>query len=792
MSSVVDNRLGKMQAVVETPENPMHIAGELHVSGRSRFISDEPVLPGMCYIKPVSSPFARAKIVSMNTDRACEVPGVIAVLTVDDIPGENQIGSKIKDEPLLPRGETGYMGQPVALVVAESLESACKAVPLVEVEYKELEPVLTIDHALSLESFLGPILKIERGDVDKAFASAEFVLEGVIETGSQEHLYFESQRTRAVPGEDQEITLYSATQAPAEVQEIAARVLGVASKDITVDVRRLGGAFGGKESVATLWACLAAFACQAVKRPVELKLSRIDDMRWTGKRHPFESRYRVGFDREGKILAYDIEFLANGGAYADLTMPIIQRAVLHADNAYYIPNLRTVAKPCRTNLPPNTAFRGFGGPQGIFAIESVIERIAFKIGKDPLEIRKLNAYWSEQTTHYGQKVHEAETESLLRKLETEADYARQKQDTARFNREHRYIKQGIAIVPVKFGISFTAPFLNQGSALIHLYTDASVSVSHGGIEMGQEVNTKVAQIAAAELGVTLDRVRIESHNTKRTANTAPTAASTGADINGNAARVAAQKIIKRLRPVASELLSEKIGHRVDPESLIFSNNAVFLPHEPDKSLPIRDLAHAAWLKRVDLSAHGFYQTPHLSFDWGRGKGTPFAYFVFGCALVVVEVDILTGYFVLKKVRIIHETATTMNPAVDRGQIEGAFTQGFGWCTMEEVVQNEEGRNLADSLTTYKIPAICDLPEDWRIDMVDTPREFAGVKGSKAVGEPPFIYGEAVFFAIKNAVESIDDHRSEVTLRHPATPESILRAVESLKRKINDDNKKESD
>ncbi|RPH95709.1 xanthine dehydrogenase molybdopterin binding subunit [candidate division KSB1 bacterium] len=762
---------------------PTHLSGTLHATGASRFISDEPKPDGMCYARVLTSPYAHAEIVSIDALDAARTPGVLAVLTAADIPGANQIGSKIPDEPLLPTREVCYCGQPVAVVVAETPQAAASARKKIRIEYRELEPVLTVEQALAAKSFLAPEIGLERGNVDRAFAQAEIVLEGTVSSGAQEHVYWETQRSRAVPGEDQEITIYSATQAPTEVQELAAHVLGLRRKDITVDVRRLGGAFGGKESLANLWACLTALACFKTKRPVELQLSRAEDMAWTGKRHPFENHYKAGFDRNGKILAYSIEFNANGGAYADLTMPIIQRAVLHAENAYYIPHMRVVARPCRTNLPPNTAFRGFGAPQGIFAIESVLDHVAHKLEKDPLEIRRLNAYRKGQQTPYGQPVIEPNTVPLLRRLEKTCDYASLLREVDEFNETHPYVKRGIGILPIKFGISFTAPFLNQGSSLIHVYTDGSVSVSHGGVEMGQEVNTKVAQAAASELGVTLDRVRIETHNTKRTANTSPTAASTGADLNGNAARDAARQIIVRLRPFASVYLKSKFDISCTAQRIVFSNNFVFDSRHPDQRVPLSELAHAAWMKRIDLAAHGFYKTPGLKFDWKKGKGTPFAYFVFGCGLAVAEVDLLTGYFTLPKVYLIHETARSVNPAVDRGQIEGAFFQGFGWCTMEEVLHDGKGRNITPSLTTYKIPTIRELPDEWQIEMVQDERRQAGLMGSKAVGEPPFLYGQAVFFAIKHAIESLDNHHTEAELRFPATPESIVTAVEKLRRSV---------
>lgn len=749
----------------------------LHVKGESRFICDEPKPEHLHYAAVVVSPHAHARIKRIETETAARIDGVKGIFTWRDIPGENELGIKIKDEPLLPQETVSYIGQPVAVVVAVTQALAERACQAVNVDYDVLEPVISFDQARRKNSLIAPEFGLSAGDVEQGFAESAYVLEGVIISGAQEHLYFETQRVRATPGEGAEMLLQSSTQSPSEVQTLAARVLKVDRKDVTVDVKRLGGAFGGKESAAGLWSCLAALACFRLKLPIELKLTREQDMAWTGKRHPFESYYKVGFDKRGRIQAYAVEFNADGGACADLTMAIMQRAVLHAENAYNIPNIKILARPLKTNIAPNTAFRGFGAPQGVFVIESVMHRIARKLGKDPLEIRKLNAYGENDTAPYGQPLCEVNVLPLLERLEDQAGYMDLKEKVRDFNRQHRFVKQGIGVVPIKFGISFTTPFLNQGSALVHLYADGSVSVSHGGIEMGQSVNTKVARIVASELGVPLKRVKIESHNTKRTANTSPTAASTGADINGSAARNAAREIIDRLRPLARRLLERKYEHTV--EQVVFEEGFVFGTDSPQERLSLRELATQAWQSRIDLSAHGYYATPRLSFDWDTGRGTPFAYYVYGCGLVVAEVDLLTGYVTLKEAYLIHETAQTVDERVDRGQIEGAFIQGVGWCIFEEVVWNDKGKNLTESLTTYKIPAIGDIPGKWTIEMIQSAREFTGVKGSKAVGEPPFLYGEAAFFAVKDAIESIRDYAVDADLRMPATPESVLRAVDSV-------------
>ncbi len=755
---------------------PFHIAGPLHVTGRSRFITDEPRPEGLCFLRVFPSPFARARILKLDAAEAERSPGVLGVFTHRDIPGQNQIGHAVLDEPLFPEEETAYCGQPLAVVAGETEEAAGMGVKLIKARFQELEPVLSVEKALEKGLLYAPERRIECGDVERGFAESEHVIEGTVSTGAQEHVYLETQACRALPGEDGEITLFCATQSTAEVQEIAARVLGVDSKDVTVDVRRLGGAFGGKERAATIWACLAALACYRLRRPVELSLSRLEDMSWTGKRHPYVMRYKAGFGSDGRIKAYSVELNSNGGAYTDLSMAILERSMLHADNAYHIPNARIVGRACRTNLPPNTAFRGFGAPQGIFAVECVMERIARRLGMDPLEVRKRNAYAEGQPTPYGQPVLEAAGREMLERLERNSKYAELRKGVDDFNRANRELRRGIGVVPVKFGISFTSAFLNQGSALVLVYSDGTASLSHGGIEMGQEVNTKVAQVVARELGLGLESIRVESSNTKRTANASPTAASTGADINGHAARDAARQIRERLAPVAARMLSEKAGTGYDATSLVFEDGSVYAKGRPELRLAFKELAHEAYMQKVDICAHGFYATPGVHFDREKGKGNPFYYYVFGCCLAVAEIDVKTGASRLVEVHIVHETAKSLNPAIDRGQIEGAFIQGCGWCAMEEMKWDEKGRYLAVTPSTYKIPTIRDLPEAFEIDMVERERKHASVFGSKAIGEPPFVYGEAAWFAIKDAVESLLGHEKEADLAHPATPEAVLAAL----------------
>ena len=617
-----------------------HISARLLATGRARFVTDEPAPPGMLHAAVIACPFARARVLAIDPGPALALDGVHTILTAADIPGENQIGEMFEDEPLLADDETLYVGMPVAVAVADNPALARRAASLVRVEYEELKPVLEIEDALEHGLLYAPERKIERGDIDQALARAEVTIEMEIRTPGQEHLYLETQSCRAMPGEDGAVRLLSSTQGPADTQFVCARVLGLTDKDVTVEVRRLGGAFGGKEAGANRWAALCALACFRTGRPVELQLSRREDIAWTGKRHPFLTRYRLAADRTGRITGLDVQFNINGGACADLSMAILERAMLHAENACYVENVRITGRACRTNLPPNTAMRGFGAPQAVFGIELAIERLAERLGMDPVEIRKLNSYRPGQPAPYGQPVPEACTPELLELVEPE--HAMLMRHVADFNRAHPYRKQGIGVVPIKFGISFTAGFKNQASALVWVYLDGSVSVSHAGVEMGQGLNTRVAQTAAAELGVSLDRVRVETHDTRRIGNASPTAASTGADLNCNAVRIAASRIAGRLRELAARRLAAASGLEPDPDAILLQDNRARDARDPGREIDFAELCNAAHRERISLGAHGFYRTPGVGFDRERGRGTPFAYYVFGACRCVAEVNTRTG------------------------------------------------------------------------------------------------------------------------------------------------------
>ncbi|MCK9310627.1 MAG: molybdopterin-dependent oxidoreductase, partial [Candidatus Cloacimonetes bacterium] len=720
------------------------------------------------------SPIAHGSILKLDISQAAAYPGVYRVLTAQDIPGVNQIGHVIKDEPLFPTDTIMYAYQPLAMVLSEDELIAEAAAKLITLEVQELPLILTAAEADAAKEWYVPERSIASGDVDAVFATAKHILEGVTDSAGQEHFYMEGQRTRAIPFEDSRLLLYCATQSTMEVQEVVSHLLGIPAHDIVVDVPRLGGACGGKERAATIWACMAALGAYICKKPVQVKLNREEDMRATGKRHPFTSLWKVAYDPNGKILAYDVQLLANGGAYADLSIAILERAMFHADNTYHIPNMRIRGRACRTNLPPNTAFRGFGAPQGIFVIESIIEQIAQKLGLDALEIRKLNAYKNGDLTPYEQKIKECQMLEIYDKLSDKSDYFKLQAEVTEFNASHKNHKRGLAITPVKFGISFTTALLNQGSALIWVYIDGSVSVSTGGVEMGQELSTKVAVVVSKVLGIPVEQIRVESSNTQRVGNASPTAASTGSDINGNAARIAAEKIREQLRDTAAKLLGQNCGVDVQAEDVVFADNQVYPLDKPFCGLPFKDLIAFAYTERIPLGAYGYYRTPDLWFDREIGKGHPFHYFVYGAALAEVELDCRMGEHTLKQLVIVHENGQSLHPEVDMGQIVGAAIQGYGWCTMEDLVWDNKGRYTSVNPSTYKIPGIRDLPEKLSVEMFASLSKEASVFGSKATGEPPLIYGLAVFFALQAAVREV---KPDAVLCFPATPEALLLAME---------------
>lgn len=744
-----------------------HYDAILHVRGESKYVDDVMPPTGMLHSAIYSSPVAHAKILSVDISEALASEGVVAVFTGGDVPGENQVGSVIKDQPLLADEVVKYQGEPVALVVAESFEQALAAAAKVRMEYEELEVVVDPRVAFERGDIIGVTRTFEMGDLDGAWRDCHVVVAGRSDVAGQEHLYLETQRARAVPGEGGKIVLYSSTQGPYAVQSTVARILGVPEHQVEVDVRRLGGGFGGKEDQATAWACMAALASWKLQRPVELVLNRIDDMKMTGKRHPYSADYKIGADKDGRILAYEVQHYQNAGASCDLSLAVLERTLFHSTNAYRIPNVRAVATSCRTNLPPNTAFRGFGGPQGMFAIESAIAELAEALGMTREEIQYINLIREGDVFPYGQKVENSQAIRTWEEAVSAFDYVAMRKAVDEHNATHRATKKGLAIMPVCFGISFTATFFNQASALLHIYTDGSVGITTGGIEMGQGFNTKIINIAASQLGISDKRIHIESTNTTRVANMSPSAASATTDLNGGATILAVKEVLGRFRKLVSQELNIQ-----DLEQITIVDEQVLYRGEPT-GIDWEALVKKAYFARVALSAHAFYATPNVWFDKAKEKGRPFAYHTYGTAIVQVTVDCLRGDYEFDTVRLVHDLGRPINELVDLGQIEGGLAQGLGWMTLEELAYNEDGRLTSNALSTYKAPDGFYMPDDLQIRFLEDSDNEPGPLGSKAVGEPPLMYGIGAFFAIRDAIRAFNGQR-EVPFDAPMTPEKTLR------------------
>ncbi|QDO84333.1 xanthine dehydrogenase molybdopterin binding subunit [Shewanella psychropiezotolerans] len=751
-----------------------HESAEKHVSGEAIYIDDRPELRGQLHAAIGQSSVAHANIKSMDLSAVSAAEGVIAVITVDNVPGHTDIGPVFPGDPVLAIGKVEYVGQPIFAVAATSHDLANRAVKLAKIEYEELEAVLSVKDALAKQSFVRPPYSMKRGDSETAIANAEHQLSGEIKVGGQEHFYLEGQISSAEPTEEGGMLVFSSSQHPSEVQKLVAEVLDIPLNIVVVDTRRMGGGFGGKETQAAPWACIAALLANESKRPVKLKLNRSDDMCMTGKRHPFENDYTVGFDSKGQIKGININVNGNCGYSPDLSDAIVDRAMFHSDNAYYLDQATVTGNRCKLNTVSHTAYRGFGGPQGMMTIEMVMDDIARHLGKDPLEIRKINLYGTEDRneTHYHQKVEHNKISELIASLEQSSDYRVRRESINLFNRENTILKKGIALTPVKFGISFTVQHLNQAGALVHVYTDGTIHLNHGGTEMGQGLFTKVAQIVAEEFQVDVDTVGVSATRTDKVPNTSPTAASSGTDLNGKAAQAAAKIIKQRLIEFACE------KYNVNQDEVIFAESQV---HVGVERFSFAEFVQQAYMGRVGLSATGFYKTPKIHYDRATGKGRPFFYYSTGAAVSEVLIDTLTGEYKLLRTDILHDVGHSLNPAIDIGQIEGAFIQGMGWLTTEELVWNEQGRLLSNNPATYKIPAISDAPADFRVNLVpDDPNREQTIYNSKAVGEPPFMLGISVWSALKDAISSVSDHRLSPALDTPATPERVLWAVESMK------------
>ncbi len=756
-----------------------HESAHLHVTGEAAYVDDLPELGGTLHAALGLSPVAHGRIVAMALQRIRALPGVVAVLAASDLPGRNDCGAIVHDDPILADGEVRYLGQPVFAVVAGTRDAARRAAARARdvLTIEPLPPQLDPLAAHAAGQYVVPPMRLVResapGGVDAAIASAAHRLKDSFRVGGQEQFYLEGQISYAVPQEDGGMLVHCSTQHPSEMQHVVANALGLRSHQVQVVCRRMGGGFGGKESQSALFACVAAVAARHLGRPVKLRLDRDDDFLVTGRRHDFHFDYEVGFDDEGRILGSRVSMVSRAGHSADLSGPVMTRAMCHFDNAYWLPEVAIHGYSARTNTQSNTAFRGFGGPQGAIAIENILDSIARRLGKDPLDVRRLNFYGidRQRVTPYGQPVEDNLLHALTAELEATSDYRRRREAVAHFNAGSPVLKRGLALTPVKFGISFNVVHLNQAGALVHIYADGSILVNHGGTEMGQGLHTKVAQVVAHELGVAFGRVRVTATDTQKVANTSATAASTGSDLNGKAAQDAARRLRERLAAFASR------QHGGQADEVRFADDAVWIG---GRRLAFDELVAQAYLARVQLWSDGFYATPGLHWDRDTLQGRPFYYFAYGGAVSEVVVDTLTGECSLLRADLLHDVGRSLNPALDIGQIEGAFIQGMGWLTTEELVWHPQTGHLSTHApSTYKIPTANDCPPEFNVALFGADNAADSIHRSKAVGEPPLLLSFSVFYAIRDAVSAAGGHRVDPPLSAPATSEAILRAVTAV-------------
>ncbi|WP_349364004.1 MAG: xanthine dehydrogenase molybdopterin binding subunit [Roseitalea porphyridii] len=751
-----------------------HDSAIKHVAGEAVYIDDMPDLPGTLHAALILSPVAAGTLSGIDTARAAATDGVVAIVTAADIPGHNDIAPILSGEPLFAERDLDYLGMPVGAVAATSYEQAVRAAHAIDFDIAENEPVLDVEEAHRRGDYVLDPQELISGDVDAALQEADLILEGRLQIGGQDHFYLETQIAYAVPGEDGDMTVHSSTQHPTEVQHHVAHVLGGYANAVDVQVRRMGGGFGGKESQATIIACAAALLARKTGRPVKLRLKRSADMAATGKRHDMVSRWRVGVTKNGRIVGADVEYLARAGNTADLTGPVITRAITHTDNAYHIPAARFVGHACKTNTVSNTAFRGFGGPQGVVTSEAMIDQIARELQLDPNHVRALNYYGPDtgETTPYDQPVEHNRLVEVTEAILHSAQWQQRRAEIDEHNKAGPVIRRGLAMMPVKFGISFNLPSLNQAGALVHVYQDGSVHLNHGGTEMGQGLFVKVAQVVAEVFQLDIDRIKITATHTGKVPNTSPTAASTGSDLNGMAAFKAATAIRDRMTPIAAQ------HFEVPPEDIVFRENRV---HAGNRSIAFAELAKMSWAARVSLSEAGHYATPKIHWDGKSMKGRPFFYFTYGAAVAEVAIDTLTGENRCLRADILQDCGASLNPAVDLGQIEGAFVQGMGWLTCEELWWDKSGRLRTVGPSTYKIPGSRDVPPAFNVSILDgAPNAEETVFRSKAVGEPPLMLAVSVWLALRDAVASCGKPGLSPNLRTPATPEAVLDAVDDIR------------
>jgi xanthine dehydrogenase large subunit len=762
-----------MNEVVGT--SPTHDSAHLHVSGRATYTDDIREPHGTLYAAIGGSPVAHGILRGVDLSAVLASDDVVAAFTAKDIPGENRYGAIIHDEPFLAEGKVEFVGQAIFVVLARTQTAARRAARKAKFDIDPLPAILTIDEALTAKSFLKTPTLIERGTPADALKNASHRAKGASSIGAQEHFYLEGQVVLAIPREDGQMHVHVSTQHPTEMQQSTATILGVDWKDVLSECRRLGGGFGGKEVQPAQFAALAALGARITNCPVKLRLDRDDDFVMTGKRHDFAFDYEVGFAANGRISAFDLNLSSRCGFSTDYSHQVNDRALCHIDNGYQHTNLRVTNYRCKTNTQSATAFRGFGAPQGMFAIEHCIETIARQLGKDPLDVRKANFYSPENgmTTHYGQVVDGFWLPEIVDQLETSSDYRKRRSEITAFNLTSKIIKRGIALTPVMFGVSFNASFLNRGSALISLYLDGSLIVNHAGTEMGQGLFIKMQQVVAEAFGVSAQRVRSTATDTSKLPNTSPTAASSGADLNGMATLDACNALKARLIPLAAKWL------RCDAADVLFRDGGV-TTKSGEASFTLKEFANKATLAKVPLTAQGFYYTPNISWNGDAFSGTPAYYFAYGAAVSEVRVDTLTGEHKLDRVDILHDVGASLNPAIDRGQIEGGFIQGVGYLTSEELVWDNKGRLRTHAPSTYKIPTAADVPEAFNVTLFNRPNHVDTIHRSKAVGEPPLMLALSAWFAIADAVSSLNGYCDVAKLAAPATPEAILRAVNAAK------------
>ncbi|WP_290788864.1 xanthine dehydrogenase molybdopterin binding subunit [Halomonas sp.] len=778
------------------PHGRAHESAIKHVTGRAAYIDDLKAPADCLHVALALSPVAHGRLTRLDLDRVRALPGVIDAVGFHDVPGHTDIGPVFPGDPIFVGDEISYVGQVLFAIAAESHHAARRAVKAAldagVVEIDERPASLDAPAAAERGEFVRPTHVQQRGDWEATLAGAPLVVEGEQFVGGQEHFYLEGQACLVIPTEDEGVVVHTSNQHPSETQKLVAEVLGIPFHAVTVEVRRMGGGFGGKETQASPWACIAALISRRTGRAARLRLSRGDDMHVTGKRHPFHNRYRLGVDEHGVIQGGEITVIGDCGYSPDLSDAIVDRAMFHSDNAYSLGAARVTGHRARTHTASNTAFRGFGGPQGMMVIEAAMDDIARRIGEDPLTVRKRNLYRKgrdvtpRDVTHYGQTVEQIGLlHELIERLETSSDYWARRQSVIDFNAQNPIIRKGLALTPVKFGISFTAKHLNQAGALLHVYTDGSVQINHGGTEMGQGLHTKICQVVARELALDLDAVRITATRTDKVPNTSPTAASSGADLNGMAARDACLTLKARLFDFAAEHFYQ--GQALDREGMrLEAGHLVAGIGESERRIPWGELVQAAYLGRVSLSEKGFYATPLIHYDRGTGQGRPFYYFAYGAAVAEVSVDTLSGEYQVDRVDILHDVGDSLNPAIDLGQVEGGFIQGMGWLTSEELKWNEAGRLISDGPATYKIPTYGDLPAIFNVELMEGhPNSMASIYRSKAVGEPPFMLGISVWSALRDALASLSDYREAPRLDTPATPERVLLAAEALRARHSD-------